>query len=92
MKEKLCFEDICGCTVESCPITYSMSMIGGKWRPIIIMRISQKINRRMFFEWISDNVYGHKKSRGGLGRFQKLITTRRDPIRMGRFCQCVKLL
>ena len=46
----------------------------------------------MFFEWISDNVYGHKKSRGGLGRFQKLITTRRDPIRIGRFCQCVKLL
>ena len=45
MKEKLCFEDICGCTVESCPITYSMSMIGGKWRPIIIMRISQNINR-----------------------------------------------
>jgi|TARA_Y100000389_G_C17463332_1_gene523447 DNA-binding HxlR family transcriptional regulator len=28
-----------------CPITYSMSMIGGKWRPIIIMRISQGTNR-----------------------------------------------
>ena len=45
MKDKLCFEDICGCTVDSCPITYSMKMIGGKWRPIIIMRISQNINR-----------------------------------------------
>ena len=44
MKQQ-CFEDICGCTVESCPITYSMNMIGGKWRPIIIMRISQNINR-----------------------------------------------
>ena len=45
MKDKLCFEDICGCIVDSCPITYSMKMIGGKWRPIIIMRISQNINR-----------------------------------------------
>lgn len=35
---------------------------------------------------------GTKKAEGGLGRFQKLITTRRDPIRIGRFCQCVKLL
>lgn len=45
MKETQCFEDICGCTVDSCPITYSMKMIGGKWRPIIIMRIAQNINR-----------------------------------------------
>ena len=44
MKQQ-CYEDICGCTVESCPITYSMNMIGGKWRPIIFLRISQKINR-----------------------------------------------
>ena len=44
MKQQ-CFEDICGCTVDSCPITYSMKMIGGKWRPIIIMRIAQNINR-----------------------------------------------
>jgi len=45
MKQKMCFEDICGCTVDSCPITYSMNMIGGKWRPIIICRIAQDINR-----------------------------------------------
>ena len=44
MKQQ-CFEDICGCTVDSCPITYSMKMIGGNWRPIIIMRIDQNINR-----------------------------------------------
>ena len=43
--EKQCFEEICGCTVESCTITYSMNTIGGKWRPIIIMIIAQNINR-----------------------------------------------
>jgi DNA-binding HxlR family transcriptional regulator len=43
--EKNCCEKDSNCSQTSCPITYSMSMIGGKWRPIILMRISQGINR-----------------------------------------------
>lgn len=43
--KKNCCEKDSNCSQTSCPITYSMSMIGGKWRPIILMRISQGINR-----------------------------------------------
>ncbi len=30
---------------ESCPVTHCMSMIGGKWKTIILYLISLKINR-----------------------------------------------
>jgi DNA-binding HxlR family transcriptional regulator len=28
-----------------CPVTYCMSMIGGKWKPIILYLISKEVNR-----------------------------------------------
>ncbi len=31
--------------VADCPVTYTMSMIGGKWKPIIIYLISKRANR-----------------------------------------------
>lgn len=31
--------------IESCPITYTMNVIGGKWKPIILNRIKLGINR-----------------------------------------------
>ncbi len=30
---------------EACPITYTMNVIGGKWKPIILSRIEMGINR-----------------------------------------------
>lgn len=30
---------------DSCPITYTMNAIGGKWKPIILSRIELGINR-----------------------------------------------
>ena len=30
---------------EACPITYTMNVIGGKWKPIILSRIAMGINR-----------------------------------------------
>ncbi|MEM7381203.1 MAG: helix-turn-helix domain-containing protein, partial [Bacteroidota bacterium] len=30
---------------ESCPVTYCMSMIGGKWKPIILYLITKGANR-----------------------------------------------
>lgn len=32
-------------TVSECPVTYTMSMIGGKWKPIILYLISKGANR-----------------------------------------------
>ncbi len=31
--------------MKDCPITFTMKIIGGKWKPIIISRISDGINR-----------------------------------------------
>lgn len=31
--------------VSDCPVTYTMSMIGGKWKPIILYLISKGANR-----------------------------------------------
>ena len=31
--------------VFECPVTYTMSMIGGKWKPIILYLISKGANR-----------------------------------------------
>lgn len=30
---------------ESCPVTYTMQAIGGKWKPIVLSRIEMGINR-----------------------------------------------
>ena len=32
-------------TIQECPVTYCMSMIGGKWKPIILYLITKKANR-----------------------------------------------
>ena len=45
----------CSNTV-GCPITYSMLMIGGKWRPIILMRIVEGINRFGILERSIDKI------------------------------------
>jgi len=31
--------------VSECPVTYTMRMIGGKWKPIILYLISKGVNR-----------------------------------------------
>ncbi len=31
--------------ISECPVTYTMSMIGGKWKPIILYLISKGANR-----------------------------------------------
>jgi DNA-binding HxlR family transcriptional regulator len=30
---------------EKCPLTYAMRITGGKWKPVILYRLSQGINR-----------------------------------------------
>ena len=32
-------------SIEECPVTFCMSKIGGKWKPIILHLISKKVNR-----------------------------------------------
>ncbi|MEN0048124.1 MAG: helix-turn-helix domain-containing protein [Bacteroidota bacterium] len=32
-------------TTQKCPVTYCMSKIGGKWKPIILFLISKGVNR-----------------------------------------------
>lgn len=32
-------------TTNSCPVTFCMTMIGGKWKPILLFRISAGMNR-----------------------------------------------
>ncbi len=32
-------------TIYDCPVTYCMSKIGGKWKPIILFLISKGVNR-----------------------------------------------
>lgn len=31
--------------IQECPVTYCMSKIGGKWKPIILYLISKEVNR-----------------------------------------------
>ena len=44
---------------KNCPITYAMKVIGGKWKPIIFMRLSQGINR---FGILSRSIEGISKN------------------------------
>jgi len=44
---------------KNCPITYSMEIIGGKWKPIIFMRLSQGVNR---FGLLSRSIEGISKN------------------------------
>jgi|TARA_Y100000389_G_C17295340_1_gene430205 DNA-binding HxlR family transcriptional regulator len=44
---------------KNCPITYSMKVIGGKWKPIIFMRLSHGINR---FGILSRSIEGISKN------------------------------
>jgi len=44
---------------KNCPITYSMKIIGGKWKPIIFMRLSQGVNR---FGLLSRSIEGISKN------------------------------
>ncbi|MCR9172049.1 MAG: helix-turn-helix transcriptional regulator [bacterium] len=41
-----------------CPVTYTMSVIGGKWKPIILYLISQNVNR---FGVLQRNINGLSK-------------------------------
>lgn len=43
MKENICNKK--SIKVIDCPVTYAMSMIGGKWKPIILYLISKGANR-----------------------------------------------
>jgi len=44
---------------NNCPITYAMKVIGGKWKPIIFMRVSQGVNR---FGILSRSIEGISKN------------------------------
>ena len=44
---------------KDCPITYAMKIIGGKWKPIIFMRLSQGVNR---FGILSRSIDGISKN------------------------------
>ena len=44
---------------EDCPITYAMKVIGGKWKPIIFMRLTQGVNR---FGVLSRSINGISKN------------------------------
>ena len=40
-------------TIKDCPVEYAMKIIGGKWKPILIFRIYNNINR---FGMLSNNI------------------------------------
>lgn len=44
---------------SNCPITYAMKVIGGKWKPIIFMRLSHGVNR---FGILSRSIDGISKN------------------------------
>ncbi|MDB9884723.1 helix-turn-helix transcriptional regulator [Candidatus Marinimicrobia bacterium] len=44
---------------EECPLTYAMKVTGGKWKPIILSRLSQGINR---FGVLSRSIEGISKN------------------------------
>ena len=44
---------------EKCPLTYAMQVTGGKWKPIILFRLSQGINR---FGILSRSIEGISKN------------------------------
>ncbi|MBT3778060.1 MAG: helix-turn-helix transcriptional regulator [Pelagibacteraceae bacterium] len=44
---------------NNCPITYAMKVIGGKWKPIIFMRLSHGVNR---FGILSRSIDGISKN------------------------------
>ncbi len=44
---------------EKCPLTYAMKVIGGKWKPILLFRLSQGINR---FGVLSRSIEGISKN------------------------------
>tara|TARA_B110000438_G_scaffold204631_1_gene196355 strand:+ start:1067 stop:1369 length:303 start_codon:yes stop_codon:yes gene_type:complete len=44
---------------NNCPITYAMKIIGGKWKPIIFMRLSHGVNR---FGILSRSIDGISKN------------------------------
>ena len=44
---------------KNCPITFAMKVIGGKWKPIIFMRLSHGINR---FGVLSRSIEGISKN------------------------------
>ena len=44
---------------EKCPLTYAMKVTGGKWKPIILFRLSQGINR---FGVLSRSIDGISKN------------------------------
>lgn len=40
-------------SIQDCPLEYTMKIIGGKWKPILIFRIYNNINR---FGMLSNNI------------------------------------
>ena len=44
---------------EGCPLTYAMQVTGGKWKPIILFRLSKGINR---FGILSRSIEGISKN------------------------------
>ncbi len=45
MKEKIKKTSSIICSPETCPVTFTISIIGGRWKPIILYLISENITR-----------------------------------------------
>ena len=59
MNDTLQIEKIDESKQGQCPLTYTMKVTGGKWKPIILVRLSQGINR---FGILSRSIEGISKN------------------------------
>ena len=59
MNDTLQIEKIDESKQGQCPLTYTMKVTGGKWKPVILFRLSQGINR---FGVLSRSIEGISKN------------------------------